>query len=190
MVFAVWLCGAYLVGSLSFALLCSKWLSLPDPREQGSHNPGATNVLRTGGKKAAMLTLIGDMLKGALVVFAAKWSGVAINQLGWIGFATVLGHAFPVYHRFKGGKGVATTIGILLAATPVIGAVAVVLWVVIVKATRYSSLAALVSIGLSPVQSWFLAPEIAPAYMLLALVVFHRHRENITRLQTGTENKV
>jgi glycerol-3-phosphate acyltransferase PlsY len=191
----------YLLGSLSFAVLVSRALGLADPRSYGSGNPGATNVLRSGNKLAAALTLLLDAFKGWVAVWLAMVFGPAYG-LGTPGVALVavavfLGHLYPVFFDFKGGKGVATAAGVLLAVQPWLGLATVATWVIVAAFFRYSSLAALVAAVFAPFYYWFgggLAWVTDPA-LLLALVIISatliwRHRENIARLMRGEESRI
>lgn len=183
--------GAYLLGSISFAIVVSRLMALPDPRSYGSKNPGATNVLRTGKKAAAVLTLAGDAGKGALAVWLASYFTPHEPHLALVGLAAFVGHLFPVFHRFEGGKGVATAAGVLLALDWRIGAGTIVTWLVIAFCFRYSSLAALVAALFAPfatliVLGW---PSALPVAAMSALLVF-RHRANIRRLVAGTEPRL
>lgn len=184
---------AYLLGSLSTAILVSKLLRLPDPRTTGSKNPGATNVLRSGGKTAAIITLIGDVGKGWLPVFVALqldlFPGWAI---GLIGLAAFLGHVFPVFYRFQGGKGVATALGVILAISPLVGGLVLLTWLVVAAIWRYSSLAALVAAGMAPVYMVLLGMDhwISAAVALMSVILFIRHDANIRRLMRGEESRI
>lgn len=184
---------AYLLGSLSTAILVSKLLRLPDPRTTGSKNPGATNVLRSGGKTAAIITLIGDVGKGWLPVFVALqldlFPGWAI---GLIGLAAFLGHVFPVYYRLQGGKGVATALGVILALNPLAGGLVLLTWLLVAAIWRYSSLAALVAAGMAPVYTVFLGMDhwISAAVALMSVILFIRHDSNIRRLMRGEESRI
>lgn len=188
---------AYLIGSLSFAVIVSKLFGLPDPHTYGSGNPGATNVLRTGKKAAALLTLIGDGAKGWFAVWLAQ-KFAADFQLGPITLACVaiavfLGHLFPVFFKFLGGKGVATAAGILLAINVWLGLATLATWIIIAVFFRYSSLAALVSSIFAPFYTFFLfgvsSPYLFAVIAMCALLVW-RHKENITKLMNGTESKL
>jgi glycerol-3-phosphate acyltransferase PlsY len=183
---------AYLMGSLSAAIVVCRMLGLPDPRTQGSRNPGATNVLRIGGKWPAFLTLAGDVLKGVLPVLAAHALHLPPVGLAAVMFAAFLGHLFPLYFGFAGGKGVATTLGVVLAMSPPVGLATCVTWLGMAAATRYSSLAALVAVGVTPVYTllWTRQPALAVATALIALILTWRHRENIARLRAGTESRI
>ena len=181
---------AYLLGSVSFAIVVSRVMRLPDPRSYGSKNPGATNVLRTGKKAAAVLTLAGDALKGLLAVL------LAVHYLPeaapYVGLAAFLGHLFPLWHRFQGGKGVATAAGVLLALDWRLGLGTVATWLIIVVFLRYSSLAALVAALFAPFFTALilgLGATFACVLVMAALLVW-RHRENIARLVAGTESRI
>ena len=184
---------AYLLGSISSAILVCKVMGLPDPREGGSGNPGATNVLRLGGKKAAAITLLGDMLKGLIPVAIALY---AFDVQGWmlalVGFAAFLGHLYPVFFGFKGGKGVATALGVLLGSSWMVGLATIATWLVVAKVFRISSLAALVAIALSPVYLWFAFEDIEmmPVAVAMVALLFWRHKANIQRLLDGSESKI
>jgi glycerol-3-phosphate acyltransferase PlsY len=183
---------AYLIGSLSSAIFICKLFKLPDPRTVGSSNPGATNVLRIGGKIPALLTLFGDMLKGFIpVLISNKIIGITGLPLGIIAIFTLLGHIYPIFFRFRGGKGVATAAGAVLALSPSAGIAAIISWVSIVIFFRYSSLAAIITALLSPIFVLLFADSI---YLLptlvIALILLWRHKENILRLKKGAENKI
>ena len=187
---------AYLLGSVSFAILVSRVLALPDPRSYGSGNPGATNVLRTGRKAAAALTLVGDAGKGWLAVWLATLaSGMPATEgyaVPLAGLAVFCGHLFPVFHRFRGGKGVATAAGVLLALNAWLGLATLATWVIVVLFFRISSLAALAAALFAPVYAWWLfglGPELA-AVVAIALLLAWRHRANIARLAAGTEPRL
>jgi glycerol-3-phosphate acyltransferase PlsY len=187
---------AYLMGSLSFAVIVSRAFGLPDPRSYGSRNPGATNVLRTGKRIAAFLTLIGDGGKGWLAVFlAARYAagyGVDTTGVATCAFAVFLGHLFPVFFRFKGGKGVSTAGGILLAIHPWLGLATFATWIVIALLFRYSSLAAVVAAIFAPLYYFFLfgAREMLPALVLMSLLLLWRHKANILNLVAGKEGRI
>ena len=189
-VLVITICLAYLLGSIPFGLILTRLFGAGDLRKIGSGNIGATNVLRTGRKGLAVATLILDGGKGAVAVGLADYFAgpeAAVIAAG----ASVLGHLFPVWLRFKGGKGVATTLGVLLAIAWPVGVAACLAWLLIAFTLRYSSLAALVAIGISPLVAWGLADEPrAILALLLAVLVFLRHHENIRRLSTGTESKI
>lgn len=182
---------AYLFGSLSTAVIVSRLLGLPDPRSAGSKNPGATNVLRLGGKKAAVFTLIGDLVKGVIPVLGAKMLGAEPWLLAAAGLAAFLGHIFPVFFGFKGGKGVATAAGVLLAVMWPAGLATLATWLVVALLTRISSLSALVASGLAPVYMWWLSGSQPLTLMAAAMSVLliWRHRSNVQRLLAGTEQR-
>jgi acyl phosphate:glycerol-3-phosphate acyltransferase len=187
----VWIVIAYLVGSLSTAILFSRLQGLPDPRLQGSGNPGTTNVLRLSGKKAALIVLLGDTLKGMLPVWGASLTGVPYLALAWIVLAAMLGHIFPIFFRFKGGKGVATAWGGLLALSWPLGILLAGTWAIVVAITRYSSLGALITAVLTPIYAIWLCNYTNgfPVILISALLIW-RHKENIQRLLQGKESKI
>ena len=187
---------AYLLGSLSFAVIVSKAMHLDDPRSYGSGNPGATNVLRSGNKRAAILTLLLDAVKGVVAVLIAR--GLA-ERLGYgdgvvalAGLASFLGHLYPVFFRFQGGKGVATAAGVLLALNPWVGLASLGTWLVVAIATRYSSLAALVTALLAPAYVYLLHgdSQVVIAVAVMSVLLIWRHRANISKLLNGTESKL
>jgi acyl phosphate:glycerol-3-phosphate acyltransferase len=183
---------AYLLGSVSFAILVSRLLRLPDPRGYGSGNPGATNVLRTGSKPAAALTLAGDAGKGWLAVWLAGIYSCELETMALAGLAVFLGHLFPVYHRFKGGKGVATAAGVLLALDWRVGLGTLATWVIIAAFLRYSSLAALVAAVFAPFFTALLLGLGLPVLCVAAMsaLLVWRHRQNIARLIAGSESRI
>lgn len=183
---------AYLLGSLSSAIIVCRLLRLPDPRTQGSNNPGATNVLRIGGKKAAAVTLLGDSLKGFLPVLAAKLIGVPPLVLAAVAMAAFLGHLYPLFFRFQGGKGVATALGTQFGLGWPIGGSVALLWLLMAKGLNISSLAALVSMALAPFIVWIFwpAPELIAMQCVMSLILFWRHRSNIRNLLSGTEGRI
>jgi len=183
---------AYLLGSVSSAIVIAKLFGLQDPRQVGSGNPGATNILRYGGKKAALLTLAGDILKGVIPVLAAHALKVESQVLGITMLAVFLGHVFPVFHGFKGGKGVATAAGALLALNAWVGLALVVTWLALAFGTRYSSLSAIVVTMMSPVYVWWFTrdPWLIGATVVMGLFLLWRHRSNIQKLLAGTEPKI
>jgi glycerol-3-phosphate acyltransferase PlsY len=164
-------------------------MRLPDPRSYGSKNPGATNVLRTGKKAAAVLTLAGDAGKGWLAVWLAAQLGADVPAAG---LAVFLGHLYPVFHRFQGGKGVATAAGVLLGFEPRLGLAALAAWIIVVALSRYSSLASLVAAISAPIFAWFLGADegVVVVVAAIALLLIWRHRENIARLAAGTESQL
>ncbi len=187
---------AYLIGSLSFAVIVSWAMGLPDPHTYGSGNPGATNVLRTGKKLAAILTLLGDAGKGWFAVWLAqKYAadfGLSPATVAGVAIAVFLGHLFPVFFKFLGGKGVATALGILIAINVWLGLATFSTWLIIAFFFRYSSLAAIVASVFAPVYCFFLFGITAalPAVILMSALLVWRHRENITKLMAGTESRL
>jgi len=183
---------AYLLGSVSSAIVIARLFGLKDPREVGSGNPGATNILRYGGKKAAILTLLGDVLKGVVPVLLAHALGVASVFLALTVLAVFLGHVFPVFHDFKGGKGVATAFGALLALNGWVGLALVVSWLVMAITTRYSSVSAMTVALLAPIYvGWFTRdPALIFVTGIMTLLLLWRHRSNIQNLLAGTETKI
>jgi len=183
---------AYLLGSISFAIVVSRLMSLPDPRSYGSKNPGATNVLRTGRKVAAALTLAGDAGKGWLAVWLAWFYTLDMTVAALAGLAVFLGHLYPVFYRFKGGKGVATAAGVLFGLNLWLGVGTLVTWGVIAAFFRYVSLASLIAALFAAFYAWWLfglQPVSSVAAVMAALLAW-RHRENIKRLAAGTESKL
>jgi glycerol-3-phosphate acyltransferase PlsY len=183
---------AYLIGSLSTAIITCKIMGIKDPRTTGSNNPGATNVLRHGGKKAAIITLIGDMVKGLIPVLIVIQFQTDTLVIALTGLSALLGHIFPVYYGFKGGKGVATYYGVILGFNWLVGLIAVALWLVVAGLLKISSLSALVSIFLTPFILWYLSQsaELTAAVALMSLIVFWRHKTNIRSLLQGSEAKI
>lgn len=188
---------AYLIGSIPFALISSWIFKLPDPRTYGSKNPGATNVLRSGKKAAAVVTLLGDAAKG--------WFAVGLTQIfasiynmgeevtAAVALAVFLGHVFPVFLRFRGGKGVATAIGVLLGLNPILGLAAILTWIAVAAIWRYSSLSALIAAILAPVYAYFIfsfTSAITLAVLLMSLVLIWRHQTNIANLIAGRESRI
>lgn len=183
---------AYLMGSVSSAIVVSRALGLQDPRKVGSGNPGATNVLRHSGKKAAIITLAGDILKGALPLLAARAYGVEPMILAWVMLAAFLGHVFPVFHGFRGGKGVATAFGALSALNGWVGLALVVIWLLTVLAFRYSSLGALVAaLAAPPLVGWLQGGTFFIVITLvMSVLLVWRHRSNVRNILAGTEDKL
>ncbi|MDN7180702.1 glycerol-3-phosphate 1-O-acyltransferase PlsY [Caballeronia sp. SEWSISQ10-4 2] len=187
---------AYLIGSISFAVVVSSTMGLADPRSYGSGNPGATNVLRTGNKLAAVLTLLGDAFKGWLPVwlvvhFGARF-GLDFTAVALAAIAVFLGHLFPIFFKFQGGKGVATAAGVLLAINPVLGLATLLTWVIIALFFRYSSMAALVSAVFAPFFDIFLfgPSRISVAVAAMSALLIWRHRGNIKKLLDGKESRI
>jgi glycerol-3-phosphate acyltransferase PlsY len=187
---------AYLIGSLSFAVIISRLMGLNDPRTYGSGNPGATNVLRSGNKMAAILTLVFDALKGyvpvLLVVLFGPAHGLGEGTAAGVGLAAFLGHLWPVFFRFQGGKGVATAAGVLLGLNPWLGAATLLTWVIIAAFFRYSSLAAIVAAAFAPFYQLLIwgAGPVAGAVAVMGLLLIWRHSANIQKLLKGTESKL
>ncbi len=187
--------GAYLLGSISSAILVCRMLGLPDPRSEGSGNPGATNVLRIGGaqgKRAAAITLLGDSLKGLLPMLIAHTLQLAPWAVAATGLAAFLGHLYPVFFGFRGGKGVATALGVQFGLAWPLGLFVAAVWLFLAKVAKISSAAALVSMLLAPFALWLITPE--PAFLLMQLsitaLLFWRHRRNIRDLLAGTERPI
>ena len=187
---------AYLIGSLSFAVIVSKFYGLDDPRSYGSGNPGATNVLRSGRKKAAALTLLGDALKGLVAVLLARWLqshfGLADEVVAAVAIAVLAGHMWPLFFGFKGGKGVATALGVLLALSWPVALICAAVWLVMAFGLKISSLAALTATVISPLAAMFLVqqPSWQAAIAVIAALVLLRHRSNIQNLLSGKESKI
>jgi glycerol-3-phosphate acyltransferase PlsY len=183
---------AYLLGSVSSAIVIARLFGLTDPRQVGSGNPGATNILRYGGKKAAALTLAGDVLKGVIPVLVAHALGAAPLILALTLLAAFLGHVFPVFHGFKGGKGVATAAGALVALNGWVGLALISTWLVMAFTTRYSSLSAIVTTLASPLYVWWFTrePVLIAATAVMGVMLLWRHRSNIQKLIAGTETKI
>ena len=178
---------AYLIGSFSFAIVLSRYYGNSDPRSQGSGNPGATNMLRTAGKRLAILTLLGDLSKGLVPILFASTIGLDQQQQAWIGLAAVIGHLYPLYFSFRGGKGVATTAGMLLGLYPPAALLALAVWVLTFNLTRISSLASLASVALClPLLAWQQPQALLPVSVLSVLLVW-RHRSNLKNLLDGNE---
>ena len=192
---------AYLIGSLSFAVIVSRVMGLKDPRSFGSKNPGATNVLRSGSKPAAVITLLLDGAKGWLPVVLVKWYGANYGlgdaTVALVGVAAFMGHLYPVFFKFAGGKGVATALGVLLGINVWLGLATALTWLIIAFFFRYSSLASLVAVAFAPAYyvfgdriAWYADKSITLALLVIGLFLAWRHRENINRLVAGTESKL
>ena len=187
---------AYLIGSLSFAVIVSKFYGLDDPRSYGSGNPGATNVLRSGRKKAAALTLLGDALKGLVAVLLARWLqsyfGLADEVVAAVAVAVLVGHMWPLFFGFKGGKGVATALGVLLALSWPVALICAAVWLMMAFGLKISSLAALTATVISPLAAMFLVqqPSWQAAIAVITALVLLRHRSNIQNLLSGKESKI
>jgi len=191
----------YLIGSLSFAIIVSKAMGLKDPRSFGSKNPGATNVLRSGSKGAAVATLLLDGLKGWLPVMLVKWFGgdygLGDGTVAAVGLAAFLGHLYPVFFQFKGGKGVATAAGVLLGVSWVLGLATLATWLIVAFFSRYSSLASLAAAVFAPLfyllgdrGAWYVDKSIMVMLVAISALLLYRHRENINKLLKGTESKL
>lgn len=192
---------AYLIGSLSFAVIVSKAMGLSDPRSYGSKNPGATNVLRSGSKAAAVITLLLDGLKGWLPVVLVQWFGgdygMGDGTVAAVGLAAFLGHLYPVFFQFKGGKGVATAAGVLLGVSWILGLATLLTWVIVAFFSRYSSLASLAAAVFAPLYylfgdraAWYVDKRILLVMFVISALLIYRHRENINKLLKGTESKL
>jgi len=183
---------AYLVGSVSSAIIICRLMGLPDPREQGSGNPGATNVMRIGGKKAAGITLFGDLLKGLIPVYGASLFGVPPELLAATGLAAFAGHLYPVFFGFKGGKGVATSTGVLLGISWLLGLAFIATWLLIYKIGKISSLSALIASFLSPFYAWLIVgdPILVAGVAVMTVILLWRHKSNIQRLLAGAEHEI
>ena len=186
----VWIVVAYLIGSISFGIIFSQLFGLPDPRTVGSGNIGATNIARSGKKLPAILTLLGDAFKGWFPVWLALQSGMLMWVVAAVGLAVFFGHLYPIYHQFKGGKGVATALGVMLAISVWLGLAALITWALVFALTRYSSLAAVVAAILAPVYAWFLLPykDYVLMVLIMTVMLIWRHRTNIEKLLAGTES--
>jgi glycerol-3-phosphate acyltransferase PlsY len=181
---------SYLIGSISSAILLCKMLGLPDPRTTGSNNPGATNVLRISNKLTAASVLIFDVLKGTIPVWTAYFLGIEPIYLGLVAVATCLGHMYPIFFNFSGGKAVATAFGVLLPLGLGLGSALIFTWLLVAKLTRYSSLAAIVTVTLAPLYTWWLKPLYVNPVIMLAVLIIFRHHDNIIRLVRGQESKI
>ncbi|MGE5152990.1 MAG: glycerol-3-phosphate 1-O-acyltransferase PlsY [Bdellovibrio bacteriovorus] len=183
---------AYLLGSISSAIIVCRLLGLPDPRTQGSNNPGATNVLRIGGKRAAAITLAGDSLKGLIPMLAGHLLGLAPGGLAAVGLAAFLGHLFPVFFGFRGGKGVATALGVQVGLWWPIGLTVAAVWLFVAKVLKISSLSALISMALAPLVVWIYWPEpvLVGMQLIITGILYWRHRSNIRNLIQGSEGKI
>lgn len=200
-VMAIAIVAAYLLGSLPFAVIISRLMGLRDPRQYGSGNPGATNVLRTGNRKAAALTLLGDVGKGWLAVAASQWVaatlGLPAALPAWCGLAVFAGHVWPVFLRFRGGKGVATALGVLLGINIWLGVATAATWLIVARATGYSSLAAMLAAIFTPLYfilgsnvAWPADSAAAVVLVIMSVTLLFRHRDNISRLMRGKETRI
>ena len=187
-----WALGGYLAGSIPFALLVSRMMRLPDPRTYGSGNIGATNVLRSGSRRAALLTLLGDAMKGWIVVLAARAAAMPEDIVALAGASAFAGHVFPIWLHFRGGKGVATAAGVLIAFDWRLGCAVLGVWLAVVFVTRYASLAALAAAVSAPAIAWYLhgTGPVFAATLAMAIVLVARHHGNIRKLLRGEESRV
>lgn len=188
----LWVVGAYLLGSISSAIVVCKLMGYDDPRQGGSGNPGATNVKRLYGNKPAAITLLGDMLKGVLPVVAAQAAGLSAEWVMWVGFAAFIGHLYPLFFGFKGGKGVATMLGVMFGLSLPIGLAVGGTWLFVAKVLKISSASALVATALAPLYIYFLSGEMSWVWLtaVITLILFWRHKGNIERLLKGEEGKI
>ena len=183
---------AYLVGSISSGIIVSRIFSLPDPRTMGSKNPGATNVMRTGNKKAAALTLLGDLLKAIFVLFIANYLGFEGFIIICVSLAVLIGHIFPVFYKFRGGKGVATAVGILFALNFKLALVVICIWIFVFLIWRYSSLAAIFASISAPLIGFFILKDTSLnciTYIIVTMIILITHQKNIKNLLSGKELK-
>ena len=187
------LISGYLIGSVSSAILVSILMRLPDPRKSGSNNPGTTNVLRLGSKIGALITLMGDILKGLLPLLAVRtWISDDSLLLVGLGLGIFLGHLFPLYFKFSGGKGVATALGLFLALTPTVAVVQIITWLAVALGFRYSSLAAIVTATMTPLYVWLVSSnrDFVALSVIIGILLIFRHKRNIQRLINKTEAKI
>lgn len=181
---------AYIAGSISSAVLVSRLFSLPDPRQTGSGNPGTTNVYRLGGRIPALMVLVFDILKGTVPVYGSYFLGIEPIYLGLIGVAACLGHIFPLFFNFNGGKAVATAFGAMLPIGLEVSGLLIMCWVAVVFVTGYSSLGAIVAVTLAPLFTWLIKPDYAIPVAMLSVLIVLRHYDNIVRLVTRKEDKI
>jgi glycerol-3-phosphate acyltransferase PlsY len=189
---ALFALGAYLLGSIPFAIVVSRALGIADPRTYGSKNIGTTNVLRSGNRLAALLTLVGDAGKGWAAVLIARALGASEEVIALVGLAAFVGHVFPVWLRFRGGKGVATAAGVLIAIDWRLGLAVVIVWLTLAVVTRYSSLAAIAAALFAPAAVWYIlgAGSMLPAVIAMSAILIWRHHANIAKLLRGEESKI
>lgn len=188
--FLLMLVFAYLAGSVSSAVLISQLFRLPDPRRHGSKNPGTTNVYRLGGKIPALLTLVVDVLKGTIPVWTAYFVGLTPVMLGWIAIAACIGHIYPLYFGFKGGKAVATALGTMLPIGLDLSGLLIFTWLGTIFLTGYSSVSALITVLLAPFYTWLIKPQYTIPVAMISILIIARHRSNILRLFRGQESRV
>jgi acyl phosphate:glycerol-3-phosphate acyltransferase len=180
---------AYLFGSVSSAVLVCRVFGLPDPRTTGSHNPGATNVFRIGGKVPALLTLFFDILKGMLPVWASYFLGIEPFYLGIIAVAACLGHIFPLYFHFRGGKAVATALGTMFPVAWEMALLLIITWILVFRISRVSSMAAIITVSLAPFYAYFIKPQYTVPTIMISLLILWRHQSNIMRIRSGEEKR-
>ena len=180
---------AYLMGSINSAIIYSKIRSLPDPRTKGSHNPGATNIYRIAGKRAAAMVMIFDVLKGVIPTWGSYYLSFEPHQIGMVAIACCLGHMYPIFFRFQGGKAVATAFGCLLPVGLSLGASLLAIWLLVFRLTGFSSLSAIIAVACSPFITYLVSPKYTMAVGMLAVIIIARHSPNIIRLLNGTEPK-
>jgi acyl phosphate:glycerol-3-phosphate acyltransferase len=185
--YSLLLIAAYLSGSISSAILICRLMTLPDPRVVGSRNPGATNVQRIGGNGAALATLVGDLVKTALPIYLGMWLEYSPFQVTWVGVCALLGHCFPIYFRFKGGKGVASMFAVLLLVVPRLSLLAIISWLIVAWSLRRSSVASIITAIIVPSFAYRFTPELFLPLSALAAVVVLRHRKNIANIIQGKE---
>jgi glycerol-3-phosphate acyltransferase PlsY len=192
LIYIIFIVAAYLIGSLSSAIIVSKLWGLPDPRSKGSNNPGATNVLRIGGKLPAIITLLGDACKGLLPTLLVVRLDCPTWVVGGVMLAALVGHIFPVFFSFKGGKGVATGMGAFLGLDWRVGSVLIATWALVILITRFSSLGAIVATLLAPLVAWFFLQDLilTGAITVMSVILLIRHKENVVRLMSGIETKI
>jgi len=181
---------AYLCGSVSSAVIVSKLFRLPDPRLHGSGNPGATNVLRLGGTLPAVLVLVFDVLKGTIPVWGSYFLKIDAFYLGMIAICACLGHIYPLFFGFQGGKAVATAFGTMMPIGLDLAGLLIATWIILIGATGYSSFAAIVTVSLAPIFTWFIKPLYTIPVLMLSILIIFRHRQNLLRLWQGSESKV
>ena len=186
------LLASYGIGSLCSAVIVARICHLPDPRTQGSRNPGTTNILRIAGKKYAVIVLLADMLKGLLPVLCLKWIHIADAYIGYVGLVAVLGHIYPIFFHFKGGKGVATALGVFFGLNVWLGLAVILTWLLVAWISRYSSLAAIIALIFAPIYTWFLTENLAlctPVFIMIIIILF-QHRDNMQRIWYCKESKI
>ncbi|HET8816363.1 MAG TPA: glycerol-3-phosphate 1-O-acyltransferase PlsY [Pseudidiomarina sp.] len=181
---------AYLFGSISSAVLVCKIFGLPDPRTAGSKNPGATNVYRIGGKLPAILTLFGDVLKGMVPVWVSYFLGIEPFFLGLIAVSACLGHIFPLYFQFRGGKAVATALGAMFPVAWEMALLLIATWLLVFKVSRVSSLAAIITVALAPFYAYWIKPQYTVPIIMISVLIMWRHQSNIVRLRSGQEGRI